>query len=210
MGDVIIKDLTPFRPYTLGLSRRATEWVMFAVSLLMMCSVHAIQITHLRHHRFCLTPQDDEGLSAQGRWWQALALGPIYPVRQHSAGLRYAGIRQRAWIYAGLFGISLLVLAAFAFFKLPVLQFHIIVMLIGHCQTAFFTGWIMHHDSPADTPRTVRNPCIARMTFNMLFHLEHHLFPRVPTSRLATLAVRIDQSDPHQSRYRVVNWTITQ
>ena len=30
----------------------------------------------------------------------------------------------------------------------------------------------------------------------MFFHLEHHLFPKVPTCHLATLAARLDRAAP--------------
>ena len=35
-------------------------------------------------------------------------------------------------------------------------------------------------------------PLRAAITLNMFFHLERHLFPRVPTARLHLLARRID------------------
>jgi fatty acid desaturase len=34
----------------------------------------------------------------------------------------------------------------------------------------------------------------AALTFNMFFHLEHHLFPLVPTAHLPMLARRLDQA----------------
>jgi hypothetical protein len=37
--------------YALGVPRAATEWVMLALSVLMLGSMHAVQINHLRHHR---------------------------------------------------------------------------------------------------------------------------------------------------------------
>ena len=41
-----------------------------------------------------------------------------------------------------------------------------------------------------------RNRFRAAVTFSMFFHLEHHLFPQVPTARLHILARRIDAADP--------------
>ena len=35
------------------------------------------------------------------------------------------------------------------------------------------------------------------------YHLEHHLFPAVPTSRLPELARRLDATDPQWSSKRV-------
>ena len=69
---------------------------------------------------------------------------------------------------------------------------------VGQCLTAFFAVWTVHHGCLSGHPgedlpaRTVRNPFRAAITFNMFFHLEHHLFPQVPTARLHLLARRID------------------
>jgi fatty acid desaturase len=35
-----------------------------------------------------------------------------------------------------------------------------------------------------------------RISFEMFFHLEHHLFPKVPTCHLPRLAERLDQAAP--------------
>ena len=37
--------------YALGISRQGCDWVMFALSALMLGSMHAVQINHLHHHR---------------------------------------------------------------------------------------------------------------------------------------------------------------
>ena len=34
------------------------------------------------------------------------------------------------------------------------------------------------------------------VAFNMFFHMEHHLYPRVPTCRLPILAERLDRAVP--------------
>lgn len=51
--------------YTLGLPRRATDLVMFAFSVAMLGSMHAVQWNHLRHHRHCLAEDDIEAMGAR-------------------------------------------------------------------------------------------------------------------------------------------------
>ncbi|WP_265733416.1 fatty acid desaturase [Acinetobacter sp. ANC 4648] len=34
------------------------------------------------------------------------------------------------------------------------------------------------------------------ITYNMFYHVEHHLFPAVPTCNLHVLAKRLDEYDP--------------
>jgi fatty acid desaturase len=66
--------------YALGLRRHPTEWVMFVLSVLMLGSMHAVQITHLRHHRFLMAADDVEAMSARLTWWQAVLIGPLFPI----------------------------------------------------------------------------------------------------------------------------------
>src|SRR5687768_18360655 len=40
--------------YAMGIPRLATEWVMFVLSVLMLSAMHALQQTHLHHHKHCL------------------------------------------------------------------------------------------------------------------------------------------------------------
>src|SRR6476620_10079820 len=44
--------------YAVGISRPATEWMMFAISMQMLSSMHALQQTHLRHHSHCMDDED--------------------------------------------------------------------------------------------------------------------------------------------------------
>ncbi len=53
----------------------------------------------------------------------------------------------------------------------------------GQCLTAFFAVWTVHHDAAdaAFPARTIRDPLKARISYAMFYHVEHHLFPAVPT-----------------------------
>jgi fatty acid desaturase len=42
-----------------------------------------------------------------------------------------------------------------------------------------------------------------RISFEMFFHLEHHLFPKVPTSHLPRLADRLDSAAPELQAHQV-------
>jgi fatty acid desaturase len=42
----------------------------------------------------------------------------------------------------------------------------------------------------------VRSPLKAFVTYDMFYHVEHHLFPTVPTCKLPTLAERLDAVAP--------------
>src|SRR6266446_8182927 len=75
------------------ISRAAHDWVMLALSVLMLGSMHAVQINHLRHHRHCMEADDIEAMSAREPVWRAIAVGPLFPLRLHGKALAVATAR---------------------------------------------------------------------------------------------------------------------
>lgn len=191
--------------YALGLPRLATEIVLLVCSQLMLGSMHAVRWNHLRHHRHCLADDDIEAMGARRSAWGAIRLGPVFPLRLHRAALAGAAFRERRWIAGELAGnLAVLALVAAAL-PHPVVIYHLLAMAAGQCLTAFFAVWTVHHDCARAHPpaRTIRNRVGAALTFNMFFHLEHHLYPQVPTAHLPLLARRLDDTCP-QARWSLV------
>jgi fatty acid desaturase len=191
--------------YALGLSRQPTEWVMFALSLLMLGSMHAVQINHLRHHRYVMDEDDVEAISARMTWWQALLFGPLFPVLLHWNAFSVGSARQLRWVRAELAATGILLSAAWMCASPHAFRYHVTAMLAGQCLTAFFAVWTVHHDCDRYhfIARTVRSRVKNVMTLSMFFHVEHHLFPGVPTCHLDVIAQRLDAAAPELSRMRV-------
>ena len=189
----------------IGLPRRATEIVLFVFSLAMLGSMHAVRWNHLRHHRRCLADDDIEAMGARRSAWGAIRLGPVFPVRLHRAALAGAPIRERSWMVAELAGNLAVIGLAAGVFPHPILFYHLLAMAIGQCLTAFFAVWTVHHDCAEGVPpaRTIRHPARSMITFNMFLHVEHHLFPQVPTAHLPVLARRLDAAAP-EARWSLV------
>jgi fatty-acid desaturase len=95
--------------YTAGCSRKATEWILFILSPLMMNAMHAVQVTHLRHHKFCLEDEDTEGTCAKMPLLKSFLYGPLFTIRMHKDALKYGNKTQRAWIYKELIAEGLLI-----------------------------------------------------------------------------------------------------
>lgn len=190
--------------YSIGVTRRGAELVMAALSALMLGSMHAVQINHLRHHVHCLDADDVEAMSARMPIWKAIATGPLFPVRLHLTALRVATPRQRRWIFFELFA-CVAVVAAAVVSDIGFFHYHVVAMAVGQCLTSFFAVWTVHHDCEANGifARTIRGGLKGWLTYDMFYHLEHHLFPAVPTSRLPELARRLDAADPEWSAKRV-------
>ena len=51
--------------------------------------------------------------------------------------------------------------------------------------------------------RTIRHRTKALITYNMFYHVEHHLFPTVPTCKLPILAGRLDAAAPELAAKKV-------
>lgn len=184
--------------FTLGLPRWASDGVMLALSVAMLGSMHAVRFNHMRHHRRCLAEDDVEAMSATMGAWRALLTGPLFPIRMHREALRGANRTQRRWIVAELAANVAWVGLVWLVFRVPALQYHVGAMALGQCLSSFFCVWTVHHgcDPSRTLARTLRHRLKSLVTFHMFFHEEHHLFPQVPTCRLATLADRIDAAVP--------------
>jgi len=190
--------------YALGLSRRGSDWVMFVLSALMLGSMHAVQINHLEHHLHCLDEGDVEGASARMPAWKAVLVGPLFPLRLHINAWKKARGSSFRWIVAELAVTVVLVIAA-AVVPGSWFRYHILAMAAGQCLTSFFAVWTVHHDCDRSGPfaRTLRGMLKNGATYNMFFHVEHHLFPAVPTCHLPQLAERLDKAAPQLTRLRV-------
>ena len=188
--------------HALGLPQWADAAVLWAMSVLMLGSMDAVRFNHLRHHRLVLGEGDVEGRSAGMPWWRALLFGPLFTILLHTTAVRL-GTRQLVATVAGQLGLNILWIAwVFGFSGSATLRYHVMAMSLGHCFTAFFAVWTVHHhcDRTHYLARTLRSRLKNAVTFDMFRHIEHHLFPAVPTCHLAELSQRLDQAAPELKR----------
>jgi hypothetical protein len=123
--------------YSLGLPRRFQDGVLFSLSACMLASMHAVQVSHLHHHRHCLEVNDAEGSTAHLRWWQAILLGPAFIWRLHKTAWGLASGLKRRWMIAEVLAIAGLVGLTVAAPSLHALRWHVSAMIIGECLTRY-------------------------------------------------------------------------
>jgi fatty acid desaturase len=192
--------------YALGLPRWVQDCVLFGLSVLMLASMHAVQTTHLHHHRHCLEEEDGEGATAKLSWWRAVLTGPLFITGLHFSAWRLAGRSKRCWIAVELGAVTLIVTALICSAGWNALRWHAAAMLAGECLTGFFAVWTVHHGcGPGEPGRTQRGRWINLVSYSMFFHAEHHLFPAVPTAHLPELARRLDAAESKVSRRPVLS-----
>jgi fatty acid desaturase len=178
---------------SLGTNKFLTWLTLYLNSIFMMVSIHAVKFNHIRHHKYCLTEEDYEGKSARMSWYGAILYGPLHMFLIHRVTYRHGNSKYVSNMLAEL--ASVIAFAGIVFyFDIRFLIYHIIVMIIGEFLMAFFAVWTVHHDTHdhPELARTQRQGWKNKITFSMFYHLEHHLFPAVPTIKLPELANRID------------------
>lgn len=182
--------------YALGLNKKTTNALLYVYSVLMCASINAVKYNHLRHHKYCLEKGDAEGACARMGAGKAILLGPYFIVNQHRAAL-CSGIKKlRKAVSADL--LAIFIFASIAFVSgSSVLIYHLLAMVAGEFFSAFFAVWTVHHHCDEEVfARTLRKGWKNLITYNMFYHMEHHLFPAVPTIKLPVLAKRIDEQLP--------------
>lgn len=182
---------------SLGINKNLNSFLLFLHSPFMMVSIHAIGFNHMRHHQDCMGEHDQEGAAAYKTWYQSILYGPVHMFKVHyltfSEGTRKT--KRKALIDLILASIMLQLAIMFG---LKFLIIHLAVMFFSEFLMAFFAVWMVHHDT-ADKPnfaRTQRTKWKNILTFNMFYHLEHHIFPAVPSIKLPELSKRIDEALP--------------
>lgn len=189
---------------TLGVSKVATELMLFMLSITMLCSTHAIRHTHLNHHRDPLGDSDVEGNWARLPWYQAILGGGLFSIMIQWFGLTHGSRSNRMLVGFDLLLIFAVIATAFITMY-PVLIYHVLVMILANTMVGFFAVWSVHHGCDEVVyARSERHPLINLLTFNLLYHIEHHLFPAVPTNHLPTLAKRLDTAAPQWTQQPVI------
>jgi fatty acid desaturase len=183
---------------SLGIGRGAHDLVLFLLSLAMVASMHAVQVTHLHHHRHTLEADDIEAAYVHLAWWRVLLMGAAFPVKLHRSAWRLAASGKRGWICAEVGAILAWLAAAWFVLDVACLRWHATAMAIGECFTGFFCVWTVHHgcDARGQVARTQRGWLMNFVSYSMFYHLEHHLYPAVPTCHLPVLAERLDRAAP--------------
>jgi fatty acid desaturase len=181
---------------TLGINKKLTWLSLYLNSLLMLTSAHAVKFSHLRHHKYCLGEQDHEGKCAKMTWYGAILHGPMHIYGIHKIALILGNKKYKKETLVEMISIIVFITIA-VITKCNFLIYHCIAMATGELLSAFFAVWTVHHDLEDDViARTQRTWWKNFVTYNMFYHLEHHLFPAVPTIKLPELAKRIDATLP--------------
>lgn len=181
---------------SIGLGPRASEWALFLSGLVLLESGHAYRATHLQHHRlFPSAPgEDPEGYPAHLGLLGAVCYGPVFLIRLWWWAFRQG--RQRGWLLAEAAAPILVVVAGVALLPVtPLVLWYAVLAIVGSWVYPLLTVYLPHHDfgdTPLTQTRTLRGRVIPALFLELTYHLEHHLYPQVPSHHLAELGRRLD------------------
>jgi fatty acid desaturase len=184
---------------------RLDRWLAFAFGTPGLISSTAWKVIHRRHHDHTGTERDPEEFSRFTRnpriqsilfWLVAIAGTPIIVLYADRVALREGNPAERRAVvlectFHTLATATLLVVGAWMGFLSPLLHVWVIPLIFA---AAFsnIRGWSEHRltrgGHPLTQSRTVKsNALVSFFMCNLNYHLEHHLFPRVPWYHLPRL-----------------------
>lgn len=176
---------------SIGLSPRQTDWALLALGAVLLESGHAYRITHLQHHRLFPGDDDPEGYPAKLSFVGAVFYGPVFLIRLWWWAFKRTP-RQRGWLLAEA-AVPFLALTIGIF--VPQVLLYAALAIIGSWVYPLLTVYLPHHhygDTPLTQTRTLRGRIIPAIFLELTYHLEHHLYPQVPSHHLPELARRLD------------------
>ncbi|MFG2089155.1 MULTISPECIES: fatty acid desaturase family protein [unclassified Spirillospora] len=178
---------------SLGLGKRATEWALFLLGTVLLESGHAYRATHLQHHRTFPSDEDPEGYPANLSALGAVLYGPVFLIRLWWWAFRRGSAGQRAWLLAEA-APPFAAVGAGTLFSRGLLAYAV-MMIVGSWVYPLLTVHLPHRhygDTPLTQTHTLRGRVVPALFLELTYHLEHHLYPQVPSHHLARLARRLD------------------
>jgi beta-carotene hydroxylase len=183
---------------SLGLGPRQSEWALFIFGALLLESGHAYGLSHLQHHRNFPGPDDPEGDPARMGFCRALLHGPVFLPRLWCWAYRHAAGQpgQRSWLLAeAAWAVAVPAVGVLLWPWTPAVLGYAALAVMGSWSYPLLTVHLPHRgygDTPLTQTSSLRGRFIPTLFLELTYHLEHHLYPAVPSHHLAELSRRLD------------------
>lgn len=179
----------------LGLSPWCNDFMLSLIGMLVLESGHAYRATHLQHHRRFPHDDDPEGDPAHGSFRRALLQGPTFLIRLWGWAWRRAP-GERGWLLLEAGWCLAFCLAAGALWpRTPAPLVYAALAIAGSWVYPVATVYLPHNahgENALSQTYTLRGRIVPRLFLELTYHLEHHLYPAVPSHHYAELARRLE------------------
>lgn len=183
---------------SLGLRKRQADWALFLMGAVLLESGHAYRTTHIQHHKLFPSDEDPEGYPAKISLLGAIFYGPVFLYRLWWWAFRRNKGRsvQRTWLITEVSLPFVAVISGVLLLKMtPAVLVYAVLAIVGSWVYPLLTVHLPHKDygdTPLTQTHTLRGRIIPVLFLELTYHLEHHLYPQVPSHHLAELARRLD------------------
>ena len=177
---------------SIGVPQRVARVLIGGVAAMLLENGAAVRASHLQHHFGEPTDFDPEGYIDAYTWPRLLRECPRYRYRLWNWAYRNHPESRSAVVFQSSVHVAVL-LAALAIPSAPLRVLVALLLLAGlvfPIVSARGPQNAWGHGDPNAT--IVRGVVLPRLLLGMVFHLEHHLYPQVPTYQLAELSRRLD------------------
>lgn len=179
----------------LGLSHRLNNLLLCLTELLAVRSGHAYQMAHLHHHARYPADDDVEGAASGMSLARTLVEGVVMHPKCWLWAVR-EGPGPRRWVwFEGSVCLAIILLSLAVISITPIPAVYVALVIAGSWIIPLMTSYIPHDRhaaEPLQQTRLFRGRLLSWIAVQHLYHLEHHLYPRVPHHHWAQLAVRLD------------------
>ncbi len=181
---------------TLGLPERLHGVLLALMGGLILESGHTLQATHQVHHRKLHTSADPEGYVDRYGNLRTLGEGLFCKhylacwVMRNRPNVRRWVIAEGMWAQVAILSGVLLAL------RFPVFGVYIAATVMGSWLFPLVGVKLVHRDPGRDVlqgTKTFRGVVVSRFGCGLSYHLEHHLYPRVPGHQLRHLSERLGE-----------------
>jgi beta-carotene hydroxylase len=186
----------------LGLPRRWNDVLLTLIELLTLRSGRAYRLVHLHHHARFPRSDDVEGAAAHGSLGGAILRGVVYvphlwlwAVRHRPADRPRLLVEGTACFTLSVGGIGISLLGGSMVPAVYVLLVH-----LGTWVYPLILAYLPHTPDESTIllqTKRFRGRVASTIAFGHLYHLEHHLYPRVPHHNWPELARRLDRHLDH-------------
>lgn len=180
----------------LGLPRWLNQLLLSLLEMLALRSGHAYQAAHLHHHARYPHDDDIEADASRMSLFRSLWEGVVFQPKIVRWAWNHAAGGVKAWIALEVLVILVTILLAVMtvpYSPVPIL--YVGLMIAGSWIIPLITSYLPHDPHGEDElhqTRRCRGLLIRLLSFDHLYHLEHHLYPAVPHVKWKLLAKRLD------------------
>ena len=179
---------------SLGLSPRVRRFWLSVLGMLVVESGHALQVTHLAHHRSGDDVPDPEGYIENVSWKQLPMAAAMFRYRLMWWGWTFSPRRRRVGVELAVHGVVHVVSLALVPVT-PLLWAYLTVIHVASFVFALLAG----KGPKTNWGRAIASPFVRVHTalgaiafFSHDQHLEHHAYPKVPLPRLRELKADLE------------------